>query len=120
MTLTEGQWKAAVAHLHLAMTAYPSKMEEIEQLIVEVDRANGRRTFVAWVRWRDANSPHPRNINNPAEWPPTLTACMTAAESITKEAIEAYVGTRTPQAAGIWATHDPAGKVGWQRLEDWP
>lgn len=119
MTLTEGQWKAVVAHLHLVMSAYPSRLEEIRQLIVEVDRANGRRTFVACVRWRDANSPHPRNIDNPAEWPPTLAACLTGPEAITKDAIEAYVAARTPQPAGIWATRDPAGKVGWRRLEEW-
>lgn len=118
VTLTEAQWKAVAANLRLVESVYQGKLLEIEQLITEIERANNIVTYVLWVRWRDANSPHPRAEDNPQEWPPTLTAQITKIVPITRTVVEDFVATRTRNPAGIWVTQDPAGQVGWKRVED--
>lgn len=120
VTLTLAQWNAIVAHLRLAEEAYPGKLFEIEQLIAGIERENGVVTYVVWVRWRDANSPQPSADENPAEWPPTLTAAINQTSPVTKATIEAFVAQRTTRPAGIWVTRDPAGQVGWMKLGAYP
>jgi len=118
ISLTDQQWKAVAANLRLSESVFQGKHLEIEQLITDIERANGIVTYVMWVRWRDANSPHPRSDDNPQDWPPTLSAQITKTVPITRTTVEEFVAQRTRNPAGIWVTQDPAGLVGWKKVED--
>jgi hypothetical protein len=120
--LTDAQWKAVQQHLGAYIHISPSSDVRfaVQQLVSEIDRANGIETYIVWVRWRDAATPHPRLIDEAGTWPPELTASMTDTKPISKGDVEAFVNARTPKPAGIWISRDPTGRVGWKRIEDWP
>lgn len=115
--LSEAQWTAVKADLVLLVSRVqatdPLKSQEVEQLWAEIDRQNSIQTYVAWVRWRDANAAPPRMSEPPASWPPQYQAQITLAVPITKQYLVDFVAARTPNPAGIWITRDPAGLVGW-------
>lgn len=119
MTLTDAQWRSLVGHLRRLEGAYPGLYQEIEGLISDIERDNSVETFVLWARWRDAAGPKPKLGENPREWPPTLEAIIVRDSPITKAVVTSFVEDRTSRPAGIWVTRDPAGKVGWMRLEDY-
>lgn len=119
MNITDAQWRE-VHRLLLELVEFNDRrLNEVRDLIREIEAANGTKTYSVVVRWLDAKNPYPRVVDNPAMWPPELKAALTSQSPIHRDDIEAFVFAKTPRPIAIYVTRDPAGEVGWMKLEDW-
>jgi hypothetical protein len=119
-TLTDMQWKTVMGMLVDLTALDEKKLHPVQDLIREVNVANGIREYIVRVRWLDGAHPAPRkDIDNPEQWPPELTDRLVQTTPIYRADIQAFVETKSPRPIAIHVTRDPAGVVGWMKLEDW-
>ena len=120
VTLTDQQWDMVFGYLTALGQKDPTTFHGTQALIKDIELANGIKTYVVVAKWLNHAAPHPRDVDNPQLWPPEMTLTITQHDPINTVTIRAEVLKKCSDPIAIYATHDPTGRYGWKKLEDWP
>lgn len=92
----------------------------LDAFLVDIEKANGITRYSLWVRWQDPNAPLPPGTNFPSVWPPYLqTFIQFISRPISKTDVMDFVKQKAPKAVNIMVTPDPAGLLGWSKVEEY-
>jgi hypothetical protein len=98
----------------------PEKKRVLESFLVSIDAANKQQRYTLQVQWQELNTPLPPTTDFPAVWPPNLRATVERTDRpIAKSDVMKTVAARSNDPTNILVTKDPAGIVGWTRVEDY-
>jgi len=91
----------------------------LDAFLLEIEQDNDITRSSLFIRWQDPTAPLPPGIRFPETWPPSLQYFLQLlTRPIAKSDVIALVAARTSNAVNIMVTQDPAGLVGWSKLED--
>jgi hypothetical protein len=115
--LTRGQYDALVTTLRECSTG--KQRFDIENLIREIELANGITTYILWVTWVD---PSTRDVplGRIVEWPSSMSIFLQKSdEPITKQDVLDAIASKTtsPQPHTILVTDAVDGSTGWTTLD---
>ena len=95
------------------------KMMVLEAFLKDIEKANGVTRYSLWVRWQDPTAPLPPGVRFPLTWPPPLQQFIQfVSRPISKTDVLMLVSQRTPNALNIFVTPDPAGLLGWSKVNE--
>lgn len=125
ITLTQEQYEALVSLAQQGTLASDGTTDQDKALtlsafLADIERANNITRYSLWVRWQDPTAPLPPGVRFPTSWPPSLQYFIQLlTRPITYTDVTTLVASRTPNALNILVTKDPAGLVGWAKLDDY-
>lgn len=124
ITMTQEFYEALV-HLAQAGTkgadgaVDANKAASLDLLLRSIEKSNGITRHSLWISWQDATSPLPPTARFPEVWPPELRYFLQLlSRPIAKEDVLQVVRQRTRNYVNVLVTKDPAGKVGWTKVDD--
>lgn len=92
----------------------------LEAFLRDIEKTNGVIRHTLRVRWQDPTAPLPPGVRFPKTWPPELEYTLQfVSRAITKADVLKVVGDRTKNAVNVMVTPDPAGLLGWSKLDDY-
>ena len=91
----------------------------LDTFLKDVEKKNGITRYFLYIQWQDPLAPLPPGVKFPESWPPELRYPLTLiSRPISRTDVLAVVKQRTTKALNILVTKDPAGLIGWQKLDD--
>lgn len=118
MNITQEQYLALVS-LARAGCETAEKTRLLEKFLKDIEASNGLKRYLLLVQWQEMDSPLPRNTDFPAIWPPEMRATIERSDRpSTKGEVLQLVKERSKRATNILVTRDPAGLVGWTKVDD--
>lgn len=91
----------------------------LDAFLKNVEKTNGIVRHSLWVRWQDPNAPLPPGVRFPKTWPPELQYFIQfISRPVAKSDVLKVVDDRTKNAVNVMVTPDPAGLLGWVKLND--
>jgi hypothetical protein len=124
ITLSQEQYEALVALAQRSTVDPDGSLNQersltLQRFLTDLEKANGITRYSLWVRWQDPTAPLPPGVRFPATWPPELQYFIQfITRPIAKTDVLSMVKERTPNALNILVTPDPAGLVGWCKIDD--
>lgn len=116
VVLTEGQYAALVT---LAQKA-AKDLVQFDEFLRGIEAKNNVCRSTLWVRWQEVNTPLPPDLDYPSQWPPTQQVRLTRYDRlVAKVDIDVELRRVARNPVSVTVTKDPAGLVGWTKLDDY-
>ena len=93
---------------------------ELETWLRDLERRNGVQRYFLLVQWQELGSVLPAGTKFPEVWPPSLRAqiTLTTRPSCAQD-VQDLLRNRARRPVEVLVTTDPAGILGWTKLEDY-
>lgn len=124
ITLSQEQYEALIALAQRSTmeangTVNQERALTLQAFLADIEKVNGIKRYALFVRWQDPNAPLPPGVRFPQTWPPNLEYFIQfISRPVAKADVLAAVAARTNNALSIMVTPDPAGLVGWTKVDD--
>jgi hypothetical protein len=117
-TLDQQQYEALIFLAREGAKA-TGRVQELEQWLKIIEKANGvSRSFVL-VQWQEAGEPLPPGTFFPSVWPPDKRASVElTTRPVSRADVDALLASHAKQPMTVLVTRDPQGLVGWTPLDD--
>lgn len=119
ITLKEDEYLALVSLTRDHLRDDTNKTISLEEMLKNIESRNGVKRHILVVRWEELGGPVPVTTGDFADsYPASLEGRIELFErGVAKADVVAYVAAKAKRAGQIYVTKDPAGRVGWARLE---
>lgn len=124
LTLSQEQYEALIALAQRSTVDPDGSLNQdralaLQAFLADIEKTNSIKRYALWVRWQDPTAPLPPGVRFPATWPPELQYFIQfISRPVAKADVLSVVAARTPNALNILVTPDPAGLVGWTKVND--
>lgn len=125
ISLSLEQYEALIALARRSTVNADGSIDQQQAMVLtaflnQIEKDNDITRYTLVIRWQDPTAPLPAGVRFPETWPPSLQYFLQLlSRPITKGDVLTVVEARTPSATNIMVTRDPAGLVGWTKLDDY-
>jgi hypothetical protein len=117
-TLTQDQYEALIA-LARRGAPTPDQARDLDVFLARIEKANGIVRHRLWIQWQETDVPLPPTTAFPETWPPELRYYLEQlSRPIARADVEHALRVRARRPTQVLVTPDPAGVLGWTRVED--
>jgi hypothetical protein len=117
-TLTQEQYEALIAYARAGVTT-DSESLVLDSFLKSIEKASGITRSLVWVQWQEQDQPLPPTTSFPAVWPPELRFRLElVSRPVAKVDVTKMLSTHARKPVSVLCTRDPAGLVGWTKLEE--
>lgn len=86
-----------------------------------IEKKNGITRDAVWIQWQESDTPLPPTTDFPDVWPPEMRFYLELTTRLVSRAdVDAVINQKASQPTNILVTRDPAARVGFTSLEDFP
>ena len=123
--LTQEQYEALVALAQRGAVDPDGSMNQdralsLDAFLKDIEKTNDIVRHSLWVRWQDPTAPLPPGVRFPKTWPPELQYFIQfITRPVAQRDVLKVVNDRTKNALNIMVTKDPAGLLGWTKVDDY-
>lgn len=117
LSLSVEQFEALTALARRGVSA-EGEIHALEDFIRAIEKDNDIIRYSLLIQWQEANQPLPPSTDFPKVWPPEMRARIDlVTRPIARADVEALLKAKANQPVNVLVTKDPAGIVGWTKLE---
>jgi hypothetical protein len=123
ITLTQEQYESLLAFAQRGTRLHDGRINQQQALVLDaalqdIEKSNGITRYSLCIRWQNPTAPLPPGTNFPKTWPENLQYFLQfISRPITKADVLAIVAQKTSNAINIMVTPDPAGLLGWTKVD---
>lgn len=120
MNVTNEEYAALVA-LARKGCANADQTVGLEQYLKAIEKREGVQRYLLWVQWQETGVGLPLGTRFPDKWPPELRYLIERLDRpIAKSDVASALAQRAKKPLEVMVTDDPAGLVGWTKLDQYP
>ena len=118
-TMDQESYEALVALARKGATTQNDRLS-LDAFLQKVEKSNGIKRYQLWIQWQETDQPLPPTTKFPDEWPPNMRYFVELlSRPIARVDVDAVLRAHARKPVNVLVTPDPAGALGWSKLDDY-